>query len=100
MTSIRVVPLDPPSATPRTISARLRSQLNYFSSPSDGPALGPDEFRFAPEEVAKWLEDGVFFLVSPLDSANVTEVELTEEQEDFLNWLRNQCVQHVRVIAP
>ena len=41
-----------------------------------------------PEEVTKWLDDGVFYLVSPLDSANTTEVELTEEQEEFLNWLQ------------
>ena len=55
------------------------------------------EYWFAPEEVAKWLDDGVFYLVSPLDTANQTEVELTEEQEDFLKWLQAQCVRRVRI---
>ena len=42
---------------------------------------------FARAEVANWLADGVFYLVSPLDSANRTEVELSEDQETLLTWL-------------
>ena len=38
----------------------------------------------------------MFYLVSPLDSANATEVELTEEQEALLAWLQKNDVQHVR----
>ena len=49
------------------------------------------------EEVRKWLDDGVFYLVSPLDSANMTEVELTEEQEITLNWLDKNKIEHVRL---
>ena len=55
------------------------------------------EYWFAREEVKKWLDDGVFYLVSPLDSANMTEVELTEEQEIMLNWLDKNQIAHVRV---
>ena len=51
-----------------------------------------------PQEVAKWLDDGVFYLVSPLDTANMTEVELTEEQETMLTWLDRNQIQHVRVV--
>ena len=40
---------------------------------------------------------GVFYLVSPLDSANMTEVELTEEQEALLIWLDKNQIEHVRV---
>ena len=54
------------------------------------PALGEHEFYFAEDEVAKWIDDGVMYLVSPLDTANMTEVELSEEQEAFLHWLRPQ----------
>ncbi len=42
-----------------------------------------------------WME-GVFLLVSPLDTENMTEVELTEEQEALLNWLDRNKIQHVR----
>ena len=49
-------------------------------------------------EVAKWLDEGVFYLVSPLDSANMTEVEITEEQEAMLFWLNRNQVEHVRAV--
>ena len=35
---------------------------------------------------------GVFYLVSPLDTANMTEVEITEEQESLLGWLNRWCM--------
>jgi len=61
------------------------------------PPLREDEYWIAEADAAKWLDEGVFYLVSPLDTANMTEVELTEEQEVLLNWLLKNRVQHVRV---
>jgi hypothetical protein len=61
------------------------------------PPLGENEYWFAESDVARWLDEGVFYLVSPLDTANMTEVELTEEQEALLNWLRKNRVQHLRL---
>ena len=43
------------------------------------------------------FDEGVIYLVSPLDSANATEVELSDEQEALVAWLHKQGVQHVRV---
>src|SRR5437016_3964712 len=97
----RVEPIDRPRVAPRELTPRLRSQLNYFASPARTPGvpdLGEGEFWFSRDDVARWLADGVFYLVSPLDTANMTEVELTEEQEAFLNWLNSEGIQHVRVI--
>ena len=37
-------------------------------------------------------------LVSPLDTENMTEVELSEEQEVLLGWLDKHQVQHIRVV--
>jgi hypothetical protein len=96
-----LTPLDRPEIAPRLISARLRSQLVYFMSPHDAPGvppLGENEYWFAEAEVARWLDEGVFHLVSPLDTANMTEVELTEEQEALLDWLKAHRVQHVRLV--
>lgn len=101
MPQILLVSVDQPDVKPLPISARLRSQLVYFMTPtaSQGvPALGESEFWFARDEVAKWLDEGVFYLVSPLDSANMTEVEITEEQEAMLFWLNRNQVQHVRAV--
>lgn len=100
MAKIVVVPVDRPDLPPREISARLRSQLTYFTSASGAegvPVLGEHEYWFAAADVGRWLDEGVFHLVSPLDTANQTEVELTEEQEEFLQWLVDRGVQHARV---
>ena len=100
MSKILVVPLDRGGVPPRAITLRLRSQLNYFvTSPGTPgvPDLGEGEYWFDEESVARLLDDGVFYLVSPLDTANMTEVELTEEQEEFLGWLKAGGVRNVRV---
>jgi hypothetical protein len=102
MPAPRVVPVDRPDVAPLTISARLRGQLVYFMTPPGAaglPELAEDEYWIARDDVARWLDEGVFYLVSPLDSANATEVELTEEQEAVLSWLQKNGVQHVRVVG-
>ncbi|MBV8229975.1 MAG: hypothetical protein JO329_08330 [Planctomycetaceae bacterium] len=96
-----LVPIDRPEVAPKPISPRLRTQLVYFMSPQGTPgvpSLAEGEFWFAEAEVARWLDEGVFYLVSPLDTANMTEVELTEEQEAFLGWLKGHRVRHVRLV--
>ncbi|GIW88365.1 MAG: hypothetical protein KatS3mg108_2689 [Isosphaeraceae bacterium] len=100
--SIQLWPLDRPGVAPLPISPRLRGQLIHLCSHEGRPGgaeLGPDEFYFAAERVARLLEEGYLELVSPLDTEKMTEVELTEEQEELLEWLRDQGVQHVRVVG-
>lgn len=87
---------------PLKISAKLRSQFVYFASPANSaglPAMGENEFFFPLSETKTWHEDGVIYLVSPLDTDNKTEVELTDEQEDLMAWLVQHGVEHVRVEA-
>ncbi len=101
MSRIEIQAVGRPEVAPWAISPRLRSQVAYFVRPGGSagvPALGEDEYWFAAEDVAQLLEDGVIDLVSPLDTANMTEVELSEEQEALLTWLQAQNVQHVRIV--
>ena len=101
MAQPRLLPVDRPDLSSLPISSRLRSQLVYFMTPAGSPGvpdLAEDEFWIARDDVVKWIEEGVFYLVSPLDSANATEVELTEEQEALLTWLDQNGIQHVRVV--
>lgn len=97
-----MVPVDRPELPPYPISDRLRGQLVYFITPpgTEGiPELGEDEHWIAPADVERWLDDGVLYLVSPLDTANMTECELSEEQESFLNWLKANKASHLRIKA-
>ena len=100
MARLVLAPLDHPEVAPLAITPRLRDQLVYFMSARDTPGippLGESDFWFDADEVAKWVDEGVFYLVSPLDTENMTEVELTEEQEAFLAWLDSKKVRHVRL---
>ena len=100
MARLVLVPLDRPGVAPLAITERLRNQLVYFMTARDTPgipSLGDLDFWFAPDEVATWVDDGVFRLVSPLDTDSMTEVELSEEQESFLQWLQANAVSHVRL---
>jgi hypothetical protein len=101
MSQPRLLPVDRPDVSPLTISERLRGQLVYFMTPPGSagmPPLAENEFWLARDEVARWLDEGVFYLVSPLDSANATEVELTEEQEALMLWLNKHGIQHFRLV--
>jgi hypothetical protein len=61
------------------------------------PKLPAGEYWIDLEDARRWLDEGVMLLVSPLDSENRAEVELTEEQEAWLEWLLTHNVQHVRL---
>ena len=63
------------------------------------PPLCENEYWIAHADVVKWLDDGVFYVVSPLDSDNAAEIELSDEQEAMLAWLDTKQVQHVRVVV-
>lgn len=93
-------PVDRPEVAPLPVTPRLRTQFVYFAT-AEGPGipiLGEDEYFFCEADVARALDEGVVELVSPLDTANTTEVEITEEQEALLQWLQSNRVQHVRVV--
>jgi hypothetical protein len=101
MSQFKLISIDHPGLEPLPISSRLRGQLVYFmcldASPG-GPAQGENEYWFSLSEISKWLSEGVFYLVSPLDTENKTEVELTDEQEVLLDWLNRHEIEHVKVI--
>lgn len=100
MAQPRLVALDHPNLAPYPLSDRLRAQLVYFQAGRDAPdmpELKEQEFWFDRDDVTRWLMDGVFYLVSPLDTEKATEVELTEEQDALLTWLETNHVRHVRV---
>ena len=100
VTTYRVIPVDNPLAPPLEISARMRSQLVYFMTPQEEPGVPPlasNDYWIDARQTAQWLEEGVLEVVSPLDEAHQTVVELSEEQELFLEWLAAHQVQHIRL---
>lgn len=96
MSQFFLVAVDRLNVAPKAITPRLRSQMVYFAIATD-PILPEFEYAFDAVEVEKWLDDGVISLVSPLDTANMTDVELSEEQEAMLAWLSKEKITHIRI---
>ena len=98
--SIQVYAVDQPQLPPLSMSDRFRHEITYFMSiPGERgvPNMPPGEYWIGLDNARAWADDGVISLVSPLDSENRTEVELSEEHENWLQWLLDHQIQHVRV---
>jgi hypothetical protein len=99
-TTYRLLAVDNPQAPSLEVSTRLRAQLVYFMTPPDEPHVPPlaaQDYWIDAAHTAQWLAEGVIAVVSPLDEEHQAVVELSEEQEIFLEWLAAYHVQHVRV---
>lgn len=98
--SVAVHAVDRPEVPPFVMPDRFVHEITYFMAiPGEGdvPELPPGHYWIRRSDAQRWLDEGSFSLVSPLDSASRTEIELTEEQEDWLQWLVTHDVEHVRL---
>jgi hypothetical protein len=85
---------------PFTMPARFRTDIAYFMTPGGDagvPTLGPNEYWVRLTDSRKWLDELVVRVVSPLSAEAQAELELTEEQEAWLEWLVNNEIEHVRL---
>lgn len=96
----RVFAADRPDLPALTMPDRFRHDITYFMSvPGEAgvPRLPAGEFWVRLADAGRWLDEGVLSIVSPLDSENRTEIEISEEQEDWLRWMIDNAVEHVRL---
>ena len=97
---VLVYALDRPELAPYPMSDRFRHEIAYFMSvPGEAgvPAVGPGEYWVSLQRVQNWLDEGAILVVSPLDSESRTEVELSEEQEGWLEWMAEHHIEHIRL---
>lgn len=99
--SILVYAVDRADVPPISMPDRFRHDVTYFATPpgvQDAPATLPErQYWIRADDARRILDDGVITIVSPLDSDSRTEIELTEDQERWLEWLTKHGVQHVRL---
>ena len=99
--SVLVHAVGQPGLKPFAMSDRFRHDITYFcTSPGEpgAPAkLGTGEWWVRAEDARRFHDDGVLRVVSPLDSASSTEIEISEEQESWLAWMLAHGVEHVRL---
>jgi hypothetical protein len=95
-----VYAVDRSELQPFSMPERFRTDIAYFMTPAGehGVAKLPQgQYWIRLDDARQWLDDGVVAVVSPLDSLNQTEFELTEEQENWLRWMVANGVEHVRL---
>ena len=97
---MRVFAVERPDLAPLEMPARFRHDVAYFMTPPGEhgvPPLPAGQYWVRLEDARRWLDDGVLQLVSPLDSQHQTEVEITDEQQMWLEWMVANDVEHVRL---
>lgn len=98
--SVRVEAVDRAELPSYLMPDRFRHDVSYFMTPageSGVPPLGTGEYWVRRDDAVRWLDEGVLVLVSPLDSHHRTEVEITVEQEEWLEWMVKNGVERIRV---
>ena len=98
--SVLVYAVEKPDLAPLEMPERFRHDIAYFMTPSgedDAPQLAEGEYWIRLADARRWLDELVVRVISPLDSTSVAEVELTEEQETWLEWIVEHQVERVRL---
>ncbi len=99
--TVLVTAVDQVGVPPHAMPPRFRHDVTYFATPpgvQDAPAKLPErEYWIRRDDVRRILDDGVITIVSPLDSDSRTEIEITEDQERWLEWMARHDIQHVRL---
>ena len=98
---MRVLAVGRPEIVALEMPARFKHDIAYFMTPAGERGapqqLPAGEFWIDPVEAAGWLAEGVLEVISPLDSGRHAEVEISEEHEQWLNWLIEHDIRHVRL---
>ena len=102
-TIVLVYSVEKPDLVPFEMPARFKTDVAYFMTPAGDqgvPQLATTEYWIRRTDAQIWLEDGVILVVSPLDASAKAELELTDEQEAWLQWMVDNDIQHIRLAAP
>lgn len=95
-----VHPVNRPDVRPFPMPDRFRHEITYFMTAAGDhgvPPLGPGEYWIRLCDARACLDEGAVRIVSPLDSDSKAEIELSEEQENWLEWMVAHGIEHVRV---
>ena len=98
---ILVYAVEKPELPPFEMPARFKHDITYFVTQAGEQGvpetIAQGEWWVRREDAQRLYDEGVIRIVSPLDSANSVEVEITEEQEAWLKWMIQHEIEHVRL---
>jgi hypothetical protein len=98
---ILVYAVEKPELPPFEMPPRFKHDITYFVTHAGEQGvpetIAQGEWWVRREDAQRLYDAGVVRIVSPLDSANSVEVEITEEQEAWPKWMIQHEVEHVRL---
>jgi len=97
---VLVHPVNRPDLAPFSMPDRFRHEITFFMTPGGEagiPKMGAGEYWIRLADARTCFDDGVVRIVSPLDSASRAEIEISEEQEAWLEWMVANNIEHVRL---
>lgn len=96
-----VYSVEKPELPAFSMPARFKHDIIYFATPAGKPGVpetvAKGEWWIPREDALRTYEDGVVRIVSPLDSATTAELEITEEQEAWLQWVIENQIERLRL---
>lgn len=95
-----VIAVGHPELPPLKMPQRFRHEVTYFMTPAGEhgvPPLAAGEYWIRLPDAQRCLEEGVISIVSPLDSETRAEIEISEEQEEWLEWMVKHRLEHIHV---
>ncbi len=97
--SVRVHAPDHPDLPAVTMPDRFRHEIMFFATdvPPAGGSPADHEWWIDLSEAEAVLADGAVRVASPLSSDSRAEIELSEEQENWLEWVVRNGVRRVRL---
>jgi len=99
--SVQVVAVGMKEVDPLEMPDRFRHEVAYFMAlpgEKEVPRIPHGEYWVRLSEAREWFEGGVVSVVSPLDSENKTEFEISEDHEMWLEWMIEHEIQHIRLV--
>ena len=96
-----VYAVEKPQLPPFEMPARFKHDITYFVTPAGEQGvpetIAAGEWWVRQEDAQRVYDEGVIRIVSPLDSATTAELEITEEQEAWLEWMIQHEIEHLRL---
>ena len=89
-----------PELPPWEMPERFRHDVTYFMTPPGEhgvPELPHGQYWIRLQDARDYLDSGVIDVVSPLSSERATEVEISDELAEWLEWMVAQQVEHIRL---
>ena len=98
---ILVYAIEKPQLPAFEMPARFKHDITYFVTRAGErgvpETIAEGEWWVRREDALRIYEEGVVRIVSPLDSATTSELEMTEEQEAWLEWMIEYEIEHIRL---